>query len=94
MDFYPSQFFEHVIDLFSPDEPVWNGLGRIHEYLMSLKLGSIEGEVSGGAFLVNPELISIGKGTVVEAGAYLIGPLWIGENCQIRHGAYLRTLSA
>ena len=42
------------------------------------------------AFLVNPELISIGKGTVVEPGAYIAGPCIIGQNCQVRNGAYIR----
>jgi len=27
---------------------------------------------------------------VVEPGAYIAGPAWIGANCVIRHGAYLR----
>lgn len=90
MEFAASRFFEHPIDLFSPNEPVWMALSKLHAYLLSLKLGVIEGEVSSGAVLVHPELISIGKNTVVEAGAYIVGPAWIGESCQIRHGAYLR----
>ena len=28
--------------------------------------------------------------TVIEPGAYIKGPAWIGPNCQIRHGAYIR----
>ncbi|MBI4827328.1 MAG: hypothetical protein HY804_00690 [Nitrospinae bacterium] len=31
-----------------------------------------------------------GEGTLVEAGAFLRGPLYVGEGCEIRHGAYLR----
>ena len=42
------------------------------------------------SFLINPELISIGKGTVIEPGAYIKGPCIIGENCTVRHGAYIR----
>jgi NDP-sugar pyrophosphorylase family protein len=34
--------------------------------------------------------VFLGEGTVVEPGAYIQGPAWIGANCQIRHGAYLR----
>ncbi len=90
MEFYPSRFFEQLIDLFSPNEPVWNALSKLHSYLLTLKLGKIEGEVSREATLINPEQIYIGKNSRVEAGAYLVGPLWIGENCQIRHAAYLR----
>ena len=39
---------------------------------------------------MHPELIAIGEGTIVEAGAYIRGPCVIGKNCHIRHGAYIR----
>ena len=81
--------FEHAA-LFKKDEPVWACLARIHAYLLSQQLGRIEGIVEEGAYLVCPELISIGKGTIVEPGAYIKGPCIIGENCSVRHGAYIR----
>src|SRR5476649_378219 len=34
--------------------------------------------------------VFIGRDTVIEPGAYIKGPAWIGPNCQIRHGAYIR----
>jgi UDP-N-acetylglucosamine diphosphorylase / glucose-1-phosphate thymidylyltransferase / UDP-N-acetylgalactosamine diphosphorylase / glucosamine-1-phosphate N-acetyltransferase / galactosamine-1-phosphate N-acetyltransferase len=68
----------------------WEALGRLSDYLHTLSLGNIEIPIPDGAFLVNPELISIGKGSVVEPGAYIKGPCWIGENCTVRHGAYIR----
>lgn len=43
-----------------------------------------------GATLVDPDSIFIGKGTVVEPGAYIAGPTIIGRDCVIRQGAYLR----
>ncbi|NGX61884.1 MAG: Bifunctional protein GlmU [Chlamydiae bacterium] len=76
--------------LFPEERPVWHALDLLSEYLLSCQLGKIEGEVMSEAHLVDPESISIGKGSVVEAGAYIKGPCIIGENCQIRHGAYLR----
>lgn len=69
---------------------VWDVLDEIESYLKSQKLGVIEGDVHSNAYLVDPHLISIGKGTVVEPGAYIKGPCLIGENCSIRHGAYIR----
>ncbi|MEX2304765.1 MAG: UDP-N-acetylglucosamine diphosphorylase [Waddliaceae bacterium] len=69
---------------------VWDALSKIAPYLETAGLGKIEGEVSKDAHLVNPELISIGKGTVVEPGAYISGPCIIGEECQVRSGAYIR----
>lgn len=69
--------------------PIWEALNRLHDYLLKRPF-VIEGEVMPGAILINPELIAIGKGSVVEPGAYIKGPCIIGKNCQIRHGAYLR----
>ena len=92
--FLPSEYFDlssfaHA-SLFDLSESVWVSLKKIGDYLNALSLGSIEGEVEPGAYLVNPETISIGKGSIVEAGAYIVGPCVIGQDCQIRHGAYMR----
>ncbi len=92
--FYPSYFFSlenfsHKA-LFEGCTCVWEALPKIETYLHSLPLGKIEGDVSDKSYLVNPELITIGKGSVVEPGAYIKGPCVLGENCVVRHGAYLR----
>jgi UDP-N-acetylglucosamine diphosphorylase / glucose-1-phosphate thymidylyltransferase / UDP-N-acetylgalactosamine diphosphorylase / glucosamine-1-phosphate N-acetyltransferase / galactosamine-1-phosphate N-acetyltransferase len=93
-DFQTSYFFNlsnyRHSSLFSHSTFVWDALKHISLYLNSFKLGIIEAEVSPGAFLIDPENISIGKGSVVEAGAYIKGPCVIGDNCVIRHGAYIR----
>jgi NDP-sugar pyrophosphorylase family protein len=94
MDLKPSYFFdldafEHKI-LFEQCSHVWEALSKIQPYLLSLELGRIEVNVPQGAYLINPELISIGEGTVIEPGAYIKGPCVIGKNCQVRHGAYIR----
>ena len=34
--------------------------------------------------------VSIGKGTVVRSGAYIVGPVLIGENCDIGPNCYIR----
>ena len=69
---------------------LWKPLVELLTYLQSLHLGLIEGNVSSEAILVNPHLISIGKNTVVEGGAYIEGPCVIGTDSSIRHGAYIR----
>ena len=33
--------------------------------------------------------VYIGKGTVVEQGAMIKGPAWIGDGCEIRNGCYI-----
>lgn len=90
----PEQFFDlssysHAI-LFESTQFVWDPLKGIKDYLQGCSLGKIEAHVSKNAYLVCPESISIGSGTIVEPGAYIKGPCIIGKNCTIRHGAYIR----
>lgn len=87
--FFNLSEFSHA-SLFQSSEFVWDALAQIKSYLNSLQLGVFEAEISPQAYLVDPEKISIGKGSVVEAGAYIKGPCVIGENCHVRHGAYIR----
>jgi NDP-sugar pyrophosphorylase family protein len=88
-DFFSLEGFEHR-KLFEGTEYAWEALERLEEYLAGLKLGKIEVEIPEGVILVNRELISIGKGAVVEPGAYIQGPCVIGEGAQVRFGAYIR----
>lgn len=88
-EFFDLSSYAHS-SLFKNNEPVWNALKAIEGYLSSLKLGQIKGGVDPKAYLVNPHLITIEEGAVVEPGAYLCGPCFIGKNSVVRHGAYLR----
>jgi NDP-sugar pyrophosphorylase family protein len=88
-EFFDLQVYRHK-DLFDKKQHVWHALKNIAPYLKKQPLGLIEIEVPKEAYLINPQLISIGKGSVVEPGAYIKGPCIIGENCIIRHGAYIR----
>ena len=88
-DFFDLSTYEHSA-LFLAQSEVWEALKQIESYLKSIPLGRIEGDVSSRAYLINPELIFVGAGSIVEPGAYIQGPCWIGKNCTIRHGAYIR----
>jgi NDP-sugar pyrophosphorylase family protein len=88
-NFFNLDSFAHH-SLFSEEDPVWDALKNIIPYLSKLELGKIEGTIEEGAYLVHPETISIGPGSIVEAGAYIRGPCVIGKNCEVRHGAYIR----
>lgn len=81
--------FEHK-DIFEGVSFVWEVLPRIKEFLKEYSLGRIEVDIPDKNFLENPELITIGEGSVVEPGAYIKGPCVIGKNCQVRNGAYIR----
>lgn len=81
--------FRHA-SIFQGCEYPWEVLGKIHGFLRETSLGKTGVGIPQGAHLIHPELISIGKGTVIEPGAYIKGPCLIGENCSIRQGAYIR----
>jgi NDP-sugar pyrophosphorylase family protein len=77
-------------DLWMEGEPVWSALLLLNDYLKNRGQGLIEIEIPSGVHLARPELISIGKGTLIEPGVYIQGPCIIGKNCIIRQGAYIR----
>lgn len=88
-DFFDLSFYSHR-SLFDSCEYAWEALNFIDSYLDKSELGSLQGSVSEDAFLINPHLIRIGIGSVVEPGAYIQGPCIIGNYCTVRHGAYIR----
>ncbi len=87
--YFALEDFEHR-EVFSKAIYVWQALDNLSEFISKQTLGNIKVVIPKGAFLENPELISIGEGTVVEEGAYIKGPCIIGKQCQIRNGAYIR----
>ena len=90
--FAPADFLdlEHTAHtkLFENQNYVWDALKQIESYLQFRLKPAVFGELTGKPFISNR--VFIGKGTVVEQGAVLKGPAWIGENCQIRSGCYVR----
>ena len=86
--FAPSDFLdlEHTAHpkLFENQSYVWDALKQIASYLQFRLKPAVFGELIGKPFISNR--VFIGRGTVVEQGAVLKGPAWIGENCQIRSG--------
>ncbi len=87
--FFSLQDFSHRL-IFEGCQYPWEALTKLQSYLQSQTLGKIEIDIPTTVHLIRPELISIGRGTVIEPGAYIEGPCIIGENCVIRHGAYIR----
>lgn len=57
--------------------------------LAALPDAEVGGRVHPGAYLLG-NAISLGKGSRVAPGAVIEGPAWIGEDVDIRVGAYLR----
>lgn len=87
--FFDLSKFQHA-ELFASCHYVWEVLGLLESYLKKMPSGFKEAKISDGAFLIDPDKIFIGKGSVVEPGAYIKGPCYLGEGCVVRHGAYIR----
>jgi len=86
-DFFDLEGQGHA-DLYQGVKQAWEVLPKIGPYLQKhLKKGS-------SARLIGQPVIGenvyLGEGTIVEPGVYIRGPAWIGKNCEIRHGAYIR----
>lgn len=86
-DFFDLQGQDHEA-LFAEVNQAWEVLPRIGAYLQKhLKNGS-KAKLIGAPVI--GENVFLGEGTIVEPGVYIRGPAWIGKNCEIRHGAYIR----
>ena len=80
---------EPFASAFDPSRP-WDLLGEpIEALLAALPSAAIEGRVHPGAHLLGDRIV-IGKGSRVAPGAVLEGPLFLGEDVEVRVGAYLR----
>lgn len=87
--FFNTRNFTHSV-LFHNDQFPWLVLQQLSSYLHSQPLGKLSGIISPSAYLIDSKQISIGEGTIVEAGAYIQGPCIIGKHCVVRYGAYIR----
>ena len=74
---------------FHSDQEAWLLLDRL-DLILKESSHKKESPIKKGVFLDNEKEISIGKGCVIEEGAYIEGPCLIGDGCEIRHGAYIR----
>ena len=74
--------------LFDGVSQAWEVLPMLGPYLLRRVKPANHGRLIGSPTI--GEHVYIGEGTVIEPGAYIKGPAWIGPNCQIRHGAYIR----
>jgi len=74
---------------YDPESP-WKLLGRgLDEILEALPSSSIDSPLSPEVHLLG-DRIAVGRGTRIQPGAFVEGPIWIGSNVLIRTGAYLR----
>jgi NDP-sugar pyrophosphorylase family protein len=74
--------------LFENQKYAWDALKQIASYLQFRLKPGVAGELVGKPYISRN--VFVGAGTIVEQGAFLKGPAWIGDNCQIRSGCYVR----
>src|SRR3984893_9237229 len=90
--FDPAEFLalEHTAHakLFENQKYVWDALKQIASYLQFRLKPAVLAELLGNPFISNQ--VFVGAGTIVEQGAVLKGPAWIGQNCHVRSGCYVR----
>lgn len=79
--------FEHSA-LFEKASACEYVLNELLEYLMNNIAGT--DAYFEGAYIQNPELLTLGNGVQIEPGVYIEGPCIIGDNTTVRHGAYIR----
>lgn len=65
----------------------WDLLDANEHFLSGLQPG-IKGEIEPFATLKGN--VSVGEGTIVRNGAYIVGPVIIGKNCDIGPNCYIR----
>ena len=77
------------------DGPVWQLLNPKHSGGLKAQMGGITGEIAcdDADFFTRGEGIVVDATATVEAGAYLIGPCYIGPRAVVRSGAYVREYS-
>lgn len=86
-DFFDLSNLEHP-SLFENITYPWELLPRLAGYLKENIKPAMHGRMIGSAYI--GENVFIGKDTVIEHGACILGPAWIGERCVVRTGAYIR----
>jgi UDP-3-O-[3-hydroxymyristoyl] glucosamine N-acyltransferase len=86
-DYLDLNHTEHRM-LFENAANVWDALKQISSYMQFRLKPAVRGKLIGKPFISGA--VFIGAGTVIEQGAMIKGPAWIGENCEIRNGCYIR----
>lgn len=75
-------------------EGYWNDIGYpwslldANEHVVSRQERTIDGSIEDGATCAGD--VVVGAGSIVRAGAYIVGPVRIGKNCDIGPNCYIR----
>ena len=87
---------KNVLGLISHDK--WIDVGRawelleLNEHFLASAESKIEGEIEEGVTIHGP--LILGKDSILRSGCYILGPVYIGEGCDIGPNAFLRKYSS
>jgi len=87
-DFFDLSVFEFA-DVFDDCEYVWDVRKKIGDYIRSKNMSGVHAEIPPSTVIEGDEIYS-GRGTIVAPHVYIQGPTIIGEDCEIRQGAFIR----
>jgi NDP-sugar pyrophosphorylase family protein len=75
--------------------PAWSVLDPNNDRGLKMQMASLKGEIacSNPGFFTRGDGIIVDASATIEAGAYLIGPCYIGPRATVRSGAYVREYS-
>ena len=78
-------------EVFEPGAEVWDALPRLAAAVAARGPAAMLGTLAGGqgSAFVGP-MVHVGRGTIIQPGACLVGPAWIGEDCRIGPGCWIR----
>lgn len=83
---------------YSPLKDIWIDIGypwdllKANEHLLKTLKGSCQGTVEPNVIIRGE--VAIGKGSLIRSGAYIEGPVVIGENCDIGPNCFIRPSTA
>ena len=84
-----------AVPQFPAEEPAWRILDPAHPEGIKSQMKALTGTIAckNPGFFTSGEGIIIDATATVEAGAYIIGPCYIGPEAVVRSGAYVREFS-
>ena len=89
----PSYYFDTDHYLIGPlsqnCETVFELVTHLDDFVHRQLKGKVLGKLEEGAW-IEPDMVDIGEGSMVERGAIIRGPTIIGKNTLVRSGCYIR----
>ncbi len=87
--FFDLKRYKHA-KLFEGTQYPWEALKNIGSYLSPFIGNAEEIDLPLGVYIVHPETVYIEDDCIIEPGAYIQGPCYLGKGTIVRNGAYIR----